>query len=288
MPQLIVTHHAPDLDAIGSVWMLKRHHPQDYADAKLAFTNPGTTLSPEKIQQFGIDPNQVVHVDTGLGEFDHHQPERAQQHVCGTSLVYDYVCQIHPDKKNDEALQIMVEHITEIDHFGEVFWPEAAEFRYSFQLHEILSGLEHLELHDDDSVVHFGMTCLDSVYQTITNQVVALKILDKRAKYLDLKIGKVMLVETNNDDVLKLGQKQGCVITVRKDKDEHNVRIKARPDASFDLQPLAGEILALDTEADWYYHPGGKMLLNGSRKRNHQPSQLTLEQIENLIRKIYD
>ena len=32
--QLIVSHHAPDLDAIGSTWILKRFDAKKYASAK--------------------------------------------------------------------------------------------------------------------------------------------------------------------------------------------------------------------------------------------------------------
>ena len=49
--KLIVTHHAPDLDAISSVWLLKRFDTQRYGTAKVAFVDPGKTISLEEAEQ---------------------------------------------------------------------------------------------------------------------------------------------------------------------------------------------------------------------------------------------
>ena len=77
------------------------------------------------------------------------------------------------------------------------------------------------------------------------------------------------------------------VIAVRKDPDEGHVRIKARPDSKIDLRPLYDKILELDHEGDWFYHQGGKMLLNGSGKSTQTPTPLSLEKIIELIKQIY-
>ncbi len=102
--KLIVTHHAPDLDAITSVWLLKRFDSQKYADAKVAFVNPGDTISLEEAEkEFNCQLHEVTHVDTGLGEFDHHQPERASRDVCAATLVFDYLKEVRPEIINDKA-----------------------------------------------------------------------------------------------------------------------------------------------------------------------------------------
>jgi len=124
--KLIVTHHSPDLDAIGSVWLLHRFDFQHYADAQTAFVDPGSTLNPSEAERLGFQMHQVIHVDTGLGEFDHHQPERGHDHICATSLVFDYAARLHPELKNDQALNFLVEYITETDHFEELYWPDSS------------------------------------------------------------------------------------------------------------------------------------------------------------------
>ncbi len=287
--KLIVTHHAPDLDAIGAAWLLKTFDTQHYGNSKFAFVDPGSTIDPSVIAKLEINIDDVVHVDTGLGKFDHHQPERGHDHSSATSLVYDYLCQIHPDLEDDQALEILSEFITEIDHFGEIYWPEADHYRYNFMLHEIIRGLEFIGLHDDDSQLHFGFTCLDGVYSSLKQHYKAKDILRDKAEYFQTKIGQCMAVETRNDDTLKLAQKHGAVIAIRKDSTDGHIRIKARPDAKLDLKELADEIKMIDSTGTWYYHPSGKMLINGSRKHRHQQaSPLSLIQIIELVKKVYD
>ncbi len=286
--KLIVTHHAPDLDAIGASWLLKSFDTQHYGDAKFAFVNPGEKITQSEIDELQISSDHVVHVDTGLGKFDHHQPERGHDHSSAASLVYEYICQIHPELKKDQALKLLVDFITEIDHFEEIYWPEADHPRYNFMLHQILRGLELIELHDDDSQLHFGFTCLDGVFATLKQHIRAKEILETKAKYFQIKLGKCMAVETRNDDTLKLAQQYGAIIAIRKDTSQGHIRIKARPDAKIDLKALADEIALIDSTGTWYYHPGGKMLINGSRKhRNQRPSPLSLEQIIKLTKKTY-
>jgi len=53
MPQrkLLVTHHAPDLDAIGGIWLFKRFDALNYANAQVAFVDPGDTISLEDCEK---------------------------------------------------------------------------------------------------------------------------------------------------------------------------------------------------------------------------------------------
>ncbi|NCS97194.1 MAG: hypothetical protein GW762_01220 [Candidatus Pacebacteria bacterium] len=282
--RLIVTHHAPDLDAIGSVWLLKKFDTQDFGDAKVAFVNPGSLIEEYEIEQLGIDERDVRHVDTGLGEFDHHQKERASTDICASSLVHDHLIQIHPELEEDQALDIIVKFITEIDHFGEIYWPEAESYRYSFMIHELIRGNEFSDPHDDESQLHFGMKCLDYVYATITQQVKANEIINEKGKPFDLPQGKCLALETRNDDTIKSAQKQGFVLVVKKNPKLGNIRIKARPDVNIDLSALSEKISARDTVGDWFLHSSGKMLLNGSIKNKDQKaSPLTLDEITALI-----
>ena len=286
--KLIVTHHAPDLDAIGASWLLKTFDAQHYGNAKFAFVNPGSTIKSSEVEKLEIDTDDVTHVDTGLGKFDHHQPERGHDHSSAASLVFEYLCQIHPDLEDDHALDILVDFITEIDHFGEIYWPEADHDRYNFMLHEIIRGLEFVGIHNDESQLHFGFTCLDGIYSALKQHVKAKDILKNKAEYFQTKLGKCMAVETKNDDTLKLAQKYGAVIAIRKDSSGGHIRIKARPDAELDLKDLADEIKLIDSTGTWYYHASGKMLINGSRKhRQQKASPLSLEQVIELVKKVY-
>ncbi len=278
--RLIVTHHAPDCDAIGSTWMLKRFDAQHYATAQVAFTDPGTTIHPSEAERLGFQMHEVTHVDTGLGEFDHHQPDRGQLRICATSLVYDYVCKIHPELKNDQALQEIVKFVTDDDHFGEVDWPEPDALRYSFMLPSLLHGFESVDPHNDESQMHFGFTCFDCAYASLKETIQAKEVVEKDGQTFQIGQLKCLAIESKNDTVMKYAQKMGYSLVVRKDPTSGEVRIKARPDSSVELKPLSEAILKVDTIGTWYYHPSGKMLLNGSRKQRHQrPTKLSLQEV---------
>jgi len=285
--KLIVTHHAPDLDAIAAVWLFKRFDSQTYADAKVAFVSPGEKISEYDRAQLHFNEEEVTHVDTGLGEFDHHQAERAREKNCAASLIFDHLSQLHPELIQDQALKTIINFAIEIDHFQEIYWPNPSDERYKFMIHELISGLEKLEYHDNDSMLHFGMTCLDAAYQNLKDHFKAISILEERKIIFTINAGQVLAIATNNDQTIKLAQKQGYVIAVRKDPDEGHMRIKARPDSKIDLRPLYDKILELDHEGDWFYHQGGKMLLNGSGKSQQVPTPLSLEKIIELIKEIY-
>lgn len=280
MKKLIVTHHAPDSDAIGAVWILKRFDAQHYATAQVAFVPPGSQIHPSEAEQLGFQMHEVVHVDTGLGEFDHHQPERGQLRICATSLIYDHVCKLHPELKSDKALQAVVEFVTETDHFGEVHWPEPGALRYCFMLPQLLHGFESVDPHDDDSQMSFGLTCFDCAYASLKETIQAQDLIQEEGQ--EFRVGELqcLAILTRNDVVVKQAQQLGYSVVIRKDPMTGEVRIKARPDIAIDLKPLADEILKHDQVGSWYYHPSGKMLLNGSRKQRQQrPTPLSLPQV---------
>lgn len=286
--RLLVTHHAPDLDAVSAVWLFKRFEGQHFADARVAFVNPGDTITLEEAEEHGSQLHEVTHVDTGLGEFDHHQADRGLQPLSAALLVYHHLLEVHPELAQDAALKTLVEYVTEVDHFGEVYWPEADNLRYSFMIQDLIRGMEFQDPHDDDSQLHFGLQCLDNAYAMMTQHIKAAAILDTEGTEFAIKAGKVLALETRNDETIKLGQKRGYCLVIRKDPKEGNLRIKARPDADLNLTALYEKIQSVDKQGSWYNHPSGKMLINGSRKhRNQTASPLTVDQVIELVKEVY-
>lgn len=285
--RLLVTHHSPDLDAIASVWMLKTFDNQHYADAKVGFVDPGSTITDDQIADMGfsrLDFENVVHTDTGLGEFDHHQKDRGLLHISATSLTYDHCCQVHPELRDDKALKELVRIVTDLDHFAECFWPEANDSRYAFMLHEILEGLQRAGLHTDETQLDFGMKCLAGVYKKLEEIEKAKEALAKGIEF-QTKWGKSIGIETNNDTVIKYAQKSGYKVVIKKDPDEFHARIKGVPIDGLDLTPLADAIMAKDAVGTWYFHPAKTMLLNGSDKwSNKVATPLTLQELINLAK----
>lgn len=285
---LIVTHIAPDLDAITSSWLLLKFDQQHYGKAELAFVNPGARISLEAAEQFHCQLHQVAHVDTGLGKFDHHQPTRANQKTCATKLVHEYLCQIHPELASDSALMALVNYVTEIDNFQEIHWPEPNQPKYVMMIHELLRGFELNHPGENLEQWQFGRQCLESAYQALHESFQAQEIIKNQGQEFKLAVGQGLGLLTANDDTIKSAQKMGYVLVIRKDPEQGYVRIKATPDAEFTLKKLADEINKIDGQAHWFYHPGGKMLLNGwSGAHDIPPSSLSLTQLIDLVTKIY-
>ncbi len=286
--KVIVTHHAPDLDAIGATWLLKRFDSQNFAEAKIYFVNPGDTISPAQLKEIGFRLEQVTHVDTGFGDFDHHQLKRSSQKICASSLVYEYLLTVYPDYDQDETLKELVEFITSIDHFEEVYWPEPADNRYCFMLHELIRGHECVDLHNDDSQMHFGMQCLDYAYASLKQTIKAKEIIATKGLEFNIKLGKCLAVASRNNDVVKQAQKMGFALVIKKDSVIGHMNIKVRPDIKMNLSALYEKILAEDKEGSWFYHNNGKMLINGSRKhRDQKPTPLSLTQVVAMIKELY-
>lgn len=273
-----MTHINPDLDAIGAVWILKRFDEQHFGDAEMAFVPAGKTIGKEEREFLGFEEEQVVHVDTGQGKFDHHTEKLGKERICAASMVADYVKDVHPSLEEDEALARMVEHMIGIDHFEEAYWPEPDDIRYLFQLHEIFSPMKAAGKTDRE-VTEFGLQALDAVYVAMKSRVMAEEELE-RAQEFETRWGKGLGVKTTNDDVMKLAQKRGYAVVVRKDSEFGHVRIKAAPEKQIDLTEIYEIIIGRDTHATWYLHPSKAMLLNGSKKGGDQvPSELSLAEV---------
>ncbi len=276
------------MDAISAVWLLKRFVAQDFADAKVAFVNPGETIALEEAEHYGAQLHEATHVDTGFGEYDHHQPERAMQRICATTLVYDHACKIHPELKEDGALALLVEHVNQVDHFEEIYWADSSAPRNLMMIQDLIKGCELTEPHDDESQLYFGFACLEKAYAVLVQHCKAQEIIAQKGQEFNIKAGKCLAIETSNDDTIKLGQKMGFVLVVRKDPKLGIVRVKVRPDADLMLHALAEKVKIADPAAHWFFHGSGKMLLNGSTKdRDQKPSKLLLEQMVTIIKELY-
>lgn len=283
--KMIVTHQSPDIDAIGAVWLLRRFLGSEYADAQLAFVPAGTLVPLDYAAQFGIAERDIVHVDTGMGAFDHHQPERAQQHICATSLVYDFLCSQQTDKRQDLALKQVVAYITDVDHFGEARWPDPAHPRYVFMVHELLRGAQLTGFYDDVRLTQFGHELLDAAYAHLRVLTRADELIQTNGMTLRVAGLRTLAIATSSGEVEKRAQKLGFDIVVRKDEDRGPVRIKATPESGLDLTPTYERLLERDKVGTWFLHGSKRMLLNGSSKNGQQiPTPLSLVEVVKILK----
>lgn len=302
--KIVVTHTSPDWDAIGSVWLIKKYLPGWYG-AKVQFVPAGQRLEGSTIKDGDdpiekVDEDEVVHVDTGLGPLDHHQTN--DQEVSGTSRVWDYVREesrkagINITKEHEEAVSRIVKIIVDIDHFKEVFWSSPDADYHEFSLLGVLDGLKLLKPEENDYYVAFGIECLDALMHQFENRIWAENEIKEHGVEFATKWGKGIGFETLNDTVIKLSQKMGYIIVVRKDPRKGYVRIKAKPLSKEekakgkedpDLTPVYDIVMKRDLKATWFLHVSKKMLLNGTPKNPKMvPSKLSLDEVIQILKSI--
>ena len=284
--KIVVTHNSPDMDAITSVWLIKKYLP-GWENTVVKFVPAGDRINGNKntkdtIEKIGED--DVIHVDTGLGPLDHHQT--ASDEVCGASLTFDFVKENIKDAKL-EAVERMVRVIVDIDHFKDVFRKDPLSDYHEFDLAAILDGLKLEFPGQDDLYVVEVSKCLDTVLHGFENRIWAEKEIRENGKKFETRFGRGMGFETINDSVVKLAQKMGYVIVVRKDPRKGYVRIKVRPDSKIDLTLVCEKLKKIDPDATWYLHISKKMLLNGSVKNpKMRPTSLSLDRIIKVLEKV--
>lgn len=297
--KIIVAHNAPDLDAITSIWLIKRFLP-GWENAELQFVPAGTRLERAKpgdqvndpIEKYGED--EIIHVDTGLGPLDHHQTSNDK--VCGASLTWDFVRENSQMFKNDEgnektiekeqAISRIVEIVVEVDHFKEVFWPNPNADYFEFLLTGIIDGIKLSKPGDDTYCAEFSMSCLDYILNNFENRIWAEEEIRTNSKEFESIWGKGLGLETINDDVIKLAQKSGFAVVLRRDPRKGYVRIKASPASEADLTNTYEQLKKMDPEATWFLHVSKKMLLNGTPKNpKMKPTKLSLSDIISVLKK---
>ena len=300
--RIIVTHMSPDWDAIGSVWLIKKYL-SGWQDAELKFVPAGQRLGNQEsgIRNQGKDPietigeDEVIHVDTGLTPLDHHQTQDVN--ISAVSLTWDYVQQIAKIAGNKltpehiEATTRIVKIIVDTDHFKEVFWKDADADYHEFSLLGLLEGYKLQKPGQDAEYVNFGISCLDALVHTFENRIWAEKEIKEKGIEFETKYGKGMGFETLNDTVLKLAQKKGFVLVVRKDSRKGYVRIKTIPatekEKGVNLTLAYEQLKKIDPDATWFLHISKKMLLNGTPKNpKMRPTKLSLADIIRALEKI--
>ena len=105
-----------------------------------------------------------------------------------------------------------------------------------------------------------------------------------KATVFESDFGKALAIESSNDAVMKVAQKMGYRVVVRRDPQYGSIRIKAVPEPDIDLTDVYTKIMALDKTGTWYFHAGKHMLLNGSSKNmKHTATPLSLQTIIELL-----
>lgn len=278
----IVTHMAPDVDAAVSVWLIKRFL-LEWENAEVDFVPAGKTLHNEI-----VDSNpDILHVDTGMGKLDHHQTD---EDTCAARRTWDFIKKQKTKRKKqeleDEAMERLIDVVNDIDHFREVYLPNPTADFYDFGLVATLDGLRLIYSDANQKIIDFSLVALDGIYKSFQNKIWAEAELKDKGIAFDTKWGKGLGIETINDEVVRLAQKKGYALAVRKDPKKGFVRIKALPESKVDLTSCYNIYRKKDADATWYLHASRKMVLNGSYKNpESKPTKLTLREIIEVLKK---
>lgn len=277
MAKTIVTHHSPDFDGIPAIWLLKKFHP-DFADANVAFAAAGGTYNNEPVDS----KDDIVHVDTGMGRFDHHQ---TNDFTCAAELVYKWLVK-EGYAKDDEAIARMIQIFNEVDHAWDVYeWPEPASDRWEFNLHNLMVGWKMNNPKQDEKIVEWTMLALDAVYKVMQNKVVAEKEVEGGKKF-KTRWGEGVAIYTPNDSVLDAAMKGGYAVVVRKDPGRGYIRITGSNNHKVDLTRAYEMCMEKNPEATWFLHASKVLLRNGStRNPDMRPTKLELDEVVEILEK---
>jgi len=272
----IVTHINPDLDAVASVWLIKRFLPE-WKEAEVDFAPAG------KVENVDRDPN-VLYVDTGRGKLDHHQ---TGEYLSAARLCWELIKNERKGQRlsplEEKSLDELVEVVTSVDNAHDMNWEEVNQNRYQFYLHNLIEGLRGLAKTDEE-VISFGMETLDAVLLNFKNKIRADEELAKGIPFQS-RWGKAIAVESGNQQVIWRGEAQGYVLVAKKDPEEGGVRIYSRYDSDVDLTEAYNQVKEMDPKSDWFLHATKKLLLNqASANPDMRPTKLSLEEIIEVLK----
>jgi len=274
----IVTHIFPDLDAITSAWLLTRYLPE-WENAEIMFVP-----QQEKWNNIVPDSNpDVLYCDTGYGKFDHHQ---IKERTSASRRVFDYLLMMeHISSKDKVPLSRIIDYVTDIDNFGEVYYPDPTSDRYEFCLHQLITGLRKKGM-SDTALVQTIFPLLDGVLQLFFYKFKAEGEIAKGFVFKS-RYGKSLAMNASNEEAMRLAQKKGFSLVVMKDPQKKCARIKTLPSLELDLTPVYDKIKKVDTKGYWFLHILKNMLLNGSsRKPDAIPTPLSLQKLIEIIKEV--
>ncbi len=272
----IVTHISPDLDAITAVWLIQKYLP-GWEDAAVKFVPAGSTLDNKSPDE---NPD-IIHVDTGMGKFDHHQSDAF---TCASQLVFNFIAGDGCVPQKDRvALEKLILLEVEFDHFRDFFFPDPASDRYNIMLHELIEGLKPV-IQDDYELVNYASRLLEAALQNFKNKIAAEEEI-KKGFIFDSKWGKTLIMTTASAEASKLAMKTGYKLIITKDPKRGYVRIKCPPLKNLDLTELYDKVKKIDSKANWFLHASKKMLINGSSKNPRMvPSSLSASQLIEIVK----
>ena len=137
---------------------------------------------------------------------------------------------------------------------------------------------------DDSELVQFGIRCLDGILVSFKIRIAAEEALNTGIQF-QTHWGTTIAVETTTNGVTKLALKSGYTLVARRNPETGMVRIKAAPLPEINLRSVCEKLKKVDSQATWYFHPSGHMVLNGSlRNPTMRASKLSLSEVIEILK----
>jgi hypothetical protein len=262
-PTTIVGHLAPDLDCLTAIWILMRFG--GASDAALEFVPAGGTLGGRPADADA----RILHVDTGGGRFDHHQP--GAQETCAAELVR------RATAPNDGALGRLVQQVCRLDNAT-----ASAGEQGSFGINALIAGYNTLFPDCPQQVASAMLPNLDAWYEAEARQLRLERAFERRREF-QTPWGLGIAVESEDGGSSRLAYGRGAVLYAYRDG-RGWMGVAAQSRSQVDLSPVYRDLRQVDADADWYLHPNRRLLLCGTAKSPPRaPSRLTLDELVTVI-----
>jgi len=282
--EIIVTHLNPDLDAIFSIWLIKRFLP-GWAKSEVKFVPAGQTWEDKP-----VDSNpEILHVDTGLGRFDHHQTKKF---ICASDLVWKEILKenTYPPNRREKlkdwqkkAIGRILAVVREVDHARFLAWPQPDSDRWDFSLYQVLGGLIGIFKDQPGKILEYSLTMIDGLFRIFGEKIEAEEIIENGLGFKS-RWGKGIAFETDNSEANYLALKKGYALVVRKRPKTGHLGIYGNWRNGVNLYKIYLKLKKKDPEADWFYHKSGCLILNGSTSNpKMRPTKLKLEEVIGLF-----
>lgn len=261
--QEVTTHQRVDLDAVVSLFVLACKLGKGLAELKLHFVRAGQS-------------GPGINVDTGLGEFDHHQGGANGE--CAASLLW----QTLPEGETKEALTDLVAFTKRQDLNGSPFprgthvvqkprcdlQPIPQDLRTIGNLQSVLAALRESG-RTDQELVEFFFPVFDALVELRRKQIRAEHAFDAQARWLTPNVVFIERSELQLTGVAFRREAQAVIFSsvfpgAIGGQDGFGFGIVRRDDLKVDLNWLKGwEGFG---EEDWFFHPQGFLACFGSQK----------------------
>lgn len=297
----IVTHTKPHLDEIAAWWLLKKFGQEfpGVKDARIVFVEAGSRDYRDRTAE-ECEKDGILMLGIGGGRFDEHPNggNSRKEDECAATLIAKTL-----GIEDDPALGRILRFVFNVD---------TKPCKQPFDLAKMVEDMHEAYPDDPEMVMKWAVQGLEAVYRQQVRFLSNAQALDEGAITFEVFEGpnspiKLAIARSDNPEASKFARSAdggGADIVIQRQSSGNtqifinrksgkgvvSLRDLARM-VRIEEQNLKGKFLIRDWNLlaiegkvegaeEWYYHPGGEILLNGSLTApNVPPTRISLEQL---------